>query len=344
MMRLRPRQSGFSTVTLERPGTLYADGHSNMPEGIASWLTRTWEQLATRMRSAADAVGPWATRSAARVRESLLILHGRAVPWARHARSRLGERLESMKDTVIPGLARTPARLRESTRDLSTTAVPRLSAARERFEERAVSAVDSLLPWFTRARQHGRRRVEAFRESTDARRKAGVPIWATVLLVVVTALIAQALAHSIIGRRHEVETRQLTQIHKAEQATAKASAIDALARESEDVHRLLGRTVAWTIANGLAQKKNGELNLYFLDLAKNERIDLIVFADMKGKVTLASDPALRGADFEQHFPATLLQEATVSIHRGAGGTNRLVMPIQRLGTRLGTAMLVYKGR
>lgn len=344
MMRLRLRESGFSTFTLERPAALYRSAHSNMSERIVPRLRRTREHLAARVASAVDAVGPWATRSAAHVRKSVLTVHERTVPWVRHTRSRLGERLASTKGAVVPWLSSTQAQLRQRARGFSETAAPRLSAARERFEARAVSTVDSLQPWLARARQYRRRRIEALRESANARRKAGVPIWVTVLLVVVTGLVAQALAHSIIGKRHELESRQLTLIHKTEQAAAQASAIDALVRESDDVHRTLGRTIAWTIANELAQKKNGELNLYFLDLAKNERIDLIVFADTSGKVTLASDSALRGTDFAQHFPSAFLQEATVSIYRTGGGTNRLVIPVHRLGTRLGTAVLVYKGR
>jgi hypothetical protein len=246
-------------------------------------------------------------------------------------------------DALLPWLARTYGQLRVSTRDFSAAAAPRLKAARESLEQRTVSTVDSVRPWLMRARVQGRRRIETFREAADTKRRAGVPIWATVLLVVVAALVAQALAHQSVERRHELETRQLTQIYHSEQAASQARAADALVRESDEVYRLLGTTVAWTIANELARKKN-ELDVYFHELTKNGAVDLAVFADTKGKVMLASDPGLRGADFAQHFPATLLQEATVSIHRGAGATNRLVMPVTRFGTRLGTAILVYKAR
>jgi hypothetical protein len=338
-MRLRMRESGFSTLTLERPA-LSRDAQSNMVERIAPWLRRSRQQVEQHMRSAADAAGSWGVRIAAHVRQMIALLRERAVPWLGQARLNLGERLRSAIQTSTPKLVRARVQVRESTRTFAATAAPRLQSARERLEERTVSAVDSVRPWLAQ----GRKRIAAFREAANAKRKAGVPIWATVLLVVVAALVAQALAHRSVEGRHELQTRQLTQIHKTELASAQARAADALIRESEEVHRLLGATIAWTIASALTRKKDNELELYFHELTKNEHIDLVVFADPKGKVMLASDGRLKGADFGQHFPATLLQETAVSIHRGTNATNRLVMPVHRSGARLGTAMLVYKAR
>jgi hypothetical protein len=344
VMRLRLRQSGVTAFTLERPAALDRDAQSNMLERIVPWLGRTRAQLAGRIKSAAEAVVPWVRRVAAAGRQTMASAYERSVPWLGQTSSRLRERLRSTGETIVPATARAGAQLREKAVGLSATAAPRLRAARERLEERTVSTVDSLRPRIAQARQHGQKRIEAFREAAGARRRAGVPIWATVLLVVVAALVAQALAHQSVERRHELETRQLTQIYKSEQAASQARAVDELARESEEVHQLLGTSIAWTIASALTRKKNNELDLYFQELTKNGHIDLVLFADTKGKVMLTSNPDLRGADFEQHFPAALLREATVSIHRGAGATNRLVMPVHRLGVRLGTAMLVYRAR
>jgi hypothetical protein len=343
-MRLRPRESGSSTFTLERPAALFRDAQSNMLERIVPWLKRASEQLLTGIRSARDEVTPWLMRSGAYLRRSAISLHQRAIPWLRQTGSYLRERSISARDRLVPWLARTHAQLRESTRDLRANPAPRLRAARERLEQRTLSGVDRVRPWLARARVHGRKRVDTFRAAAQAKRKAGVPIWAAALLVIVAALTAQAVAHQSVERRHELETRQLTRIYQSEQAASQARAADALVRESDETYRLLGTTIAWTIGTELARKKDSQLDLYFHELTKNGRIDLIVFADAKGKVMAASDPGMRGADFVQHFPAALLQETTVAIHRGAGSTNRLVMPVQRFGVRLGTAMLVYKVR
>ena len=343
-MRLRPRESGFSTFTLERPAALFRDAQSNMAEKIAPSLRRTGQQLSQGMKSTAHAVRAGLRRTAAHVRQTIASLYERSMPWLRQTESRLRARLRSAIDVLIPWLVRTQAQVRQGTRTFATTAAPRLKLTRERIEERTVSTVDSLRPWFTQARQHGHRRIEALREAADAKRKAGVPIWATVVLVIVTALVAQAVAHRSFEGRHELETRQLGQVHKAEQAAAQARAADALIRESDETHRLLGTTIAWTIASALSRKKDNELELYLHELTKNEQIELVIFADPKGKITLASNSTLKGTDFQQHFPAALLREVAVSIHRGTGATNRLVMPVHRFGTRLGTAMLVYKAR
>jgi hypothetical protein len=339
-MRLRPRQSGMSTFTLERPTAMFRDAQSSVVERVVPWLARIRHVLSERVGTAADSSAAWAMRAAAYIRETAANLRERSGPWLVQTHALLRERLTSARDVIVPRVANGYDRVRENTRVLAVTAAPRLTAARERLEERTVTTFDSLRPWLTRAGK----RMDAFRENASAKRKAGVPIWAAALMVIVAALVAQALAHKSVERRHELETRQLTQIHRIEQAQAQARAADAVARENDDVIRMLGSTIAWTISNALGRKNGIELDSYFHELTKNEQIDLVVLADTKGKVMVASDPGLRGAEFSQHFPSTLLQEATISIHRGSGITNRLVTPVQRYGQRLGTAVVVYKAR
>jgi hypothetical protein len=295
-----------------------------------------------RAKSALATSSVWVSRTVEHIVHAAASVHEQSMPWLRQTGARLGAGMRSASHAVISWLMRTQLQVRESTRTFAATAAPRLQAARERFEARAMSAVDSLRPWFMHARQRGQRRIEVFREAAEVKRRAGVPIWATVLLVVLAVLIAQALAYQSVEKRHELQTRQLAQIHNSEHAASQARAVEALGRESDDVHRVLGTTIAWTIASTLSRKKNNELDLYFHELTKNGHIDLVVFADTNGKVVLASDPGLRGADFEKHFPAALLQESTVAIHRGTSTMNRLVMPVHRFGARLGTAVLVYK--
>jgi hypothetical protein len=338
-MRLRAPQSGMSTFTLEQPTTMLRDAESDALDPVAPFA-RTRGGLLGSIRSTADASAAWTVRGAAYVRQNAVTLRERAGPWLRQTHALLRERLSLALDALIPRLAQMYGRLRDDTHHLAATAAPRLSAARERLEDRTVSTVDSLRPWLARTGK----RMDAFRETANAKRKAGVPIWAAALMVIAAALIAQALAQRSVERRHELETRQLTQIHKLEQARAQARAAETLARESDDVLRLLGTSIAWTVANALGRKNGSDLDAYFYDLTKNEEINLVVLADTKGKVTVASDPALKGVDFGQHFPATLLHEVAISIHRGSGVTNRLVIPVQRFGQRVATAVLVYKAR
>jgi hypothetical protein len=339
-MRLRTRQNGMSTFTLERSPAMFRDAQSNGVEPIVPWLARVREALSEFLLRAAHTITAVSVRSAGHIRQTAATFRERSGPWLTQTHARVGERLTSARDTIVPRVADGYTRFRENTRVLAVGAAPRLTAARERLEEKAVNAVDTLRPWIFRAGK----RMDAFRQSAHARRKAGVPIWAAALMVIVAALVAQALAHQSAEKRHELETRQLTQIHRIEQAQADARAADTVARENDEILRLLGTTIAWTISNALGRKNGSELDSYFHELTKNDQIDLVVLADTKGKVMLASDPRLRGADFNQHFPSTLLQEVAISVHRGSGATNRLVMPVQRLGQRLGTAVVVYRAR
>jgi hypothetical protein len=170
-----------------------------------------------------------------------------------------------------------------------------------------------------------------------------VPLWIPLVLLV---LLIAAIAWRQIGvgtaeRRVEAERQQLVQQTEAERSAMRARAQQALAQASEDAHMLFGTALAWTVRSALIRKNLDEIDQYIITLAQHPRIGLALLADTQGQILLASDRALLGAPFAEHFPPALLETAAVMVHPGEGDQRRLVLPIQGLTERLGTMVLVY---
>jgi hypothetical protein len=183
----------------------------------------------------------------------------------------------------------------------------------------------------------------AVAEARD-KRSFRLPIWATLVLMIVAAAVTQAFTHQGLERRHAVETRQVKQIYESEKTSAHARAREAFAQATDDAYQLLGNSLAWSVRNALVRNKYDELGQYFTELARHERVSLVLLADRNGKVVLASDPTLKGTEFSRHFPASFLSEPAITVRSGAGDQKSLVVPINRYTTRLGTALMVYEPR
>jgi hypothetical protein len=169
-----------------------------------------------------------------------------------------------------------------------------------------------------------------------------LPLWVSLVLLLVVALIF-AWKQVALGRmesRFEEEKQQLTQQYETGKSTLMRQAGAALSKNSEAAHRLFGNALAWAIRGELIRNNLDQIDQYFSELVKVERIHLVALASQEGKVLVASDKKLQNAEFGQIFPAELLNETQVSIHP-QGEDRLLVLPVMGLNTRLGTAVLRY---
>jgi hypothetical protein len=353
-----------TTLRLREVGTRVGSRSRTSGEAVGLWLSRARTQVQGGTRATIQAVVPRMQRAPTPVRDRTTAVVDALRSRLRHGRSRVGARTSAVVHSITPRLRQTQALLRERTGAVVETLVPRLkqthvqesapfvpptvtpppSSFQARVEQRAGAVVDNAMPRLVWLQEHAMERAHSFEERWTAakeRMKAGVPIWVTLLLVVVTALVAQAFANGAVERRHALETRQLAYIHKAEEKAADARSREMLSRESDEFHLLLGSTIAWTIQNALTRKKPDDIDDYFRELVKNDRMQTALLADNNGKIIASTDPALKGADFAQRFPTALLGSIMTTIDRADDGMKRLVIPIQHFGVRLGTAMLVY---
>lgn len=170
-----------------------------------------------------------------------------------------------------------------------------------------------------------------------------LPLWLVLVLTVLllALFISRQMALSEAEARFASERAALTAQMASEQAALLARANAAIAQNSDAAHVLFGTSLAWAIRGDLLQGNTGEIDLFFGELVRNARIQQVALADRDGRVMLASDRKLQGALFSEHFPAELATGQEVAVHAGNGGNKYLLMPIQGLNTRLGTAVIVY---
>jgi hypothetical protein len=186
-------------------------------------------------------------------------------------------------------------------------------------------------------------------ETTEIQKKspfsiltAKLPLWVSLVLLLIVALVF-AWKQVALGRmesRFEEEKQQLTEQYETGKSTLMRQASAALSKNSEAAHRLFGNALAWAIRGELIRNNLDQIDQYFSELVKVERIHLVALASQEGKVLVASDKKFQNAEFGQVFPAELLNETQVAIHP-QGDERLLVVPVMGLNTRLGTAVLRY---
>ena len=177
----------------------------------------------------------------------------------------------------------------------------------------------------------------------DKLREIRLPLWVSLVLLVLLLVVFawQRIAVGAAERRLAVEKQALTEQSAAAQAAFMAQAREALARHSEANHALFGNALAWAVRGEMIRNNRDQIDQYFTELVRNERIRLVLLADVNGKILLASNRKLQEGNFADVFPAALLQEPQVTVQEGEGNEKRLVLPIQGLTARLGTVVVVY---
>jgi hypothetical protein len=362
------RQSGFTNFTLERPAAFVRRAQIVIVERTEPWFAR----LETMLLQVVSAFKHARTRMADASRRSLIHTQAswrESLPRIRHAQAKavdaVARRAQSTRAAIAhhvgPRLAAAQtavshAALRgvmwiEDTRVRSV--VPWLTRTQQNATVATIHALmwaqttydHRFVPWAIETRDDLRERFQSSDDvlaAVKARWEEGlrVPLWLVLTLMLVTALFTQAVAHQNGDRRSEVTSRQLAQVYKSEQEAAQVRARETLARESDDLHRMFGAVMVWTMQNALARKSYDELDQYLTEIGKSDRVKLALLADLNGKVVAATDQRLKGTLFAQHFPSTLLNEAVMTI-QSDGDLKRLVLPIERYSVRLGTAVLVY---
>jgi type II secretory pathway pseudopilin PulG len=190
--------------------------------------------------------------------------------------------------------------------------------------------------------------MEAYDEPSPAtspatREPMKLPLWVTLVLLGLLLAVIAWRQYAVVAteRRFEAERQELTSRLTAEKQVAVARARQALTQQTEDALKLFGTALGWTVRSAMMRNNRDEIDQYFTELVKRDRVRLALLADPDGKVLVSSDRNFQGSAFAQHFPAALLQEPTVAIQPGEGQLRRLVVPVHGLSQKLGTVLLVY---
>ena len=177
----------------------------------------------------------------------------------------------------------------------------------------------------------------------DKLRATQLPLWVGVVLAVALALMFfwKQAAVSSAEKRLDAERQTLTAQLAEEKSAVLAQARDAIARNSEAGHLMFGTALAWAVRGELIRANLDQVDQFFNELVRNERIRVVLLAGADGKILLASDRKLQGGILAEHFPAELNEQAAVAVRPGEGAEKLLVLPIHGLSSRLGTVVLAY---
>ncbi len=178
----------------------------------------------------------------------------------------------------------------------------------------------------------------------DRLRTTRVPLWTTVVLALAVLLVLawKQIAVGAAERRLESDRQALSAQLAQERTALLTRAGTAIARSSEANHLMFGTALAWAVRGELIRGNHDQIDQYFNELVRNERIRVALLAAADGKVLLASDRKLQGGLLAEHFPGELVEEPAVIVRDGADGEKLLVLPIQGLTTRLGTVVVAYR--
>ncbi len=170
-----------------------------------------------------------------------------------------------------------------------------------------------------------------------------VPLWLALALGL-ALLLTFAWKQVAVGaaeRRLESERAALTEQLAREKTELVARAETTLASRDEIMQVYAGTLLAWAVRGELIRNNLDQIDQFFNELIRNERVRGVFLAGADGVVRLASDRKLQGVAFADHFPAALLAEPAVVVRPDEAGQRRLVIPIQGLNERLATVVLVY---
>lgn len=175
-------------------------------------------------------------------------------------------------------------------------------------------------------------------------RTTRVPLWTSVVLALAVLLVFawKQIAVGAAERRLEAERQALTAQLAEERASLLLRAREAVARSSEANHLMFGTALAWAVRGELIRGNHDQIDQYFNELVRNERIRAVVLAAADGQIVLASDRKLQGGLLAQHFPGNAGEAPAVAVRDGVDGEKLLVLPIQGLTSRLGTVVLAYR--
>lgn len=181
------------------------------------------------------------------------------------------------------------------------------------------------------------------RSVLDMLRETRLPLWVSLLLalllliVFVWSRVSIGTAEARLANERQEMTRRLV----SDRAALLARLQDFTARQDEESQRRFGTALAWAIRGELIRNNLDQVDQYFNEMVRMERVERVVLAGQDGKILLSSDRRYQRGDFAALYPAELLGVPQVSVMAGAEGKKRVVIPVMGLTARLGTVVMDY---
>ncbi|MGQ9684929.1 MAG: hypothetical protein ACUVT2_01305 [Thiobacillaceae bacterium] len=177
----------------------------------------------------------------------------------------------------------------------------------------------------------------------DMLRETKLPLWVSLLLALLL-LIVFVWSRVSIGAaeaRLANERQEMTRRFEADRAALLARLLDFTVRQDDESQRRFGTALAWAVRGELIRNNLDQVDQFFNQMVRMERVERVVLASQDGKILLSSDRHYQGGDLAALYPAELLGVPQVSVVAGAEGKKRVVIPVMGLTARLGTVVMDY---
>lgn len=174
-------------------------------------------------------------------------------------------------------------------------------------------------------------------------RETKLPLWVSLLLALLLAVVFiwSRVSIGAAEARLEKARQAMTQKYESDRSALLARMQDFTARQDDESQRRFGMALAWAVRGELIRNNLDQVDQFFNEMVRMERVERVVLAGQDGKVLLSSDKRFQGGDFTALYPSELLATPQVAILAGAEGKKRLVLPVMGLTARLGTVVVDY---
>jgi hypothetical protein len=175
-------------------------------------------------------------------------------------------------------------------------------------------------------------------------RETRLPLWVSLVLAVLLVVTyawqraAANRAEARLGNERQTMAREA-----AAERTALLTQVRQLAdARSDEAHRRFGTALAWAVRGEMVRNNLDQVDQYFAELVRLERISRVVLAGRDGKVLVSSDRKFLSSEASALYPADALSAEQVAVRPDADGGKLLVIPVMGLNARLGTVLVSYR--
>jgi hypothetical protein len=170
-----------------------------------------------------------------------------------------------------------------------------------------------------------------------------LPLWVSLLLalLLVIVFVWSRLSIGAAEARLEKARQDMTRQFEADRAALLARMQDFTTRQDDESQRRFGTALGWAVRGELIRNNLDQVDQFFNEMVRMDRVERVVLAGQDGKMLLSSDKRHQGGDFTTLYPADLLAAPQVTVLAGAEGKKRLVIPVMGLSARLGSVVVDY---
>lgn len=105
--------------------------------------------------------------------------------------------------------------------------------------------------------------------------------------------------------------------------------------------RLAVVPLVWAVRSEMIRENYDQINLYLNQFVKEQNMKEIVVAKPDGTIVVATNKKFEGKPVTDIFPASVLQEDTLTVTSLENGDIMVASPVMGLSTKLGVLILLY---